>query len=471
MSLKNNTRLKETCEFGDARLNNRLGKICNKFSKCLESSIPESHADRSQMKAGYNFFKNKKINVSKIIKGHLDLHQEHRHTMHKQVLLSAQDKTELDYTGKKSAKLFGPLNHLNQRGCILQNSLLMSEKGVPIGMFKQTAVIRTDEEFGKRNRSRPRQPIEEKETHHWLDHFKELQEYFRDCPGVEVFCTNDREADIYELFAVQNSDNVHLIVRSDHNRTLAEQGKERLHDKVKNSPVKHTCTIEVTDRRTCKKRKAKVEIKYTDATIKLGSPSKWQKDLPPIKLWAVQVEEINPPKGYKPIQWILLTTYPINTLADALRINRYYVLRWIVERFHYTLKSGAKVKELQLKTPQRVLNAIAAYSISVVNVMRINYLARIYPETNAIEAGFEIWHLKVLFAYVKAHINKRIFFDENDPPNIRQTVILIARMGGFTNFSNQPFPGLKTFWKGWNNFNLAINTVFAINVNELNTYG
>ena len=467
MSLKNNTRLKETCDFGDKRLNERLGKICNNFSKCLEASIPENHLERSQMKAGYNFFKNKKVSVDKIIEGHRDLHQENRKTIQKQILLCPQDKTELDFTGKKSAKKFGPLNHLKQKGCILQNSLITSEKGVPIGMFKQSSIIRSVKGFSKRNNRGPRQPIEEKETYHWLTHYNDLQDYFRDCPGVEVFCTNDREADIYELFAAKNTENVHLIIRSKHNRTLDEPGKQGLHDKVKSSDVKHTCTIEITDRRTCKKRKTKVELRYTAATIKLGSPSKWQKELPSVKLWAIEVKEINPPKGYEAVQWILLTTYPINSITDALRINGYYVLRWVIERFHYVLKSGAKIKDLQLHEPQRVLNAIAVYSISAVNVMRINYLARFHPGMDAVQAGFEIWHLKVLFAYVKAHIDKRVIFNKNAPPDIRQTVIYIARMGGFTNFSNQVFPRLKTFWKGWNNFNLALNTAFAINVNEL----
>lgn len=465
--MKSKNKNKSKSEFGDNRLDARLEKIHKRFTKHLESSIPQNHADRSQMKAGYNFFKNEKVNPEKIMKFHRNEHQANRDKVVKQVLLCAQDKTELDFTGKKSSKDFGPLNHLNQRGCILQSSLLMSQTGVPIGMFKQNSIIRTDKNFGKRKAPRKRKPIEEKETYHWLTHFKELQDFFRDSPGIEVFCTNDREGDLYELYALQNSENVHLIVRSDHNRMLDEQGDERLHDKVKNSRVRHTTTIKVTDRRTCKKRKAKVEIRYIPARIKLGEPSKWQKGLAPINLWAIEVKEINPPKGYKAVQWILLTTYPINTIEDALRINKYYVLRWIIERFHFVLKSGAKVKELQLNTAKRVLNAVATYSISAVNVMRINYLARFYPEVNALDAGFELWQLKVLFAYIKTHIKKNIQFNDKEPPNIRQTVIYIAQIGGFTNYSNQPFPGLKTFWRGWNNFNLILNTALAINVNEL----
>lgn len=464
---KSKKSLSETSNIGDKRLDKRLEKICESFSKHLEASIPQSHADISQMKAGYNFFKHKKVNAEKIINAHLEHHQQKRHKIVKQTLLCPQDKTEVDFTGNKSAKQFGPLNHLNQRGFLLQSTLITSEKGVPIGLFKQSSIIRKEETFSKRtqHKSFPRQPIENKETNHWLQHFEELQDYFRDCPAIEVFCTNDREGDLYELFAKQSSDNVHLIVRSQHNRLLEDEN-QRLHDKVKSSPIQTRQTIKVTDRRTSKQRKAKVQIRYTSATIKLGAPTKWQKKLKPIKLWAMQVEEINPPKGYKAVQWILLTTYPINTLEDALRINRYYVLRWIIERFHYTLKSGAKIKDLQLTTPKRVLNAVACYSISAVNIMRMNYLARACPEMTALDAGFEIKQLKILFAYVKKHISKNITFDKDHPPTIRQVIIFIARIGGFTNFSNQPFPGLKTFWRGWNIFNFIL-TAYAINVNEL----
>ena len=48
--------------------------------------------------------------------------------------------------------------------------------------------------------------------------------------------------------------------------------------------------------------------------------------------------------------WYLLTSLPIATVSDVQRVARFYALRWRVERFHYTLKSGAlEVEKLQAR--------------------------------------------------------------------------------------------------------------------------
>ena len=34
----------------------------------------------------------------------------------------------------------------------------------------------------------------------------------------------------------------------------------------------------------------------------------------PLPLWVVRVAEVNPPKGVKPLEWILLTNRPVQTM-------------------------------------------------------------------------------------------------------------------------------------------------------------
>jgi len=41
----------------------------------------------------------------------------------------------------------------------------------------------------------------------------------------------------------------------------------------------------------------------------------------------------------------------------------YYARRWLVERYHYVLKSGCRVEELQLGAADRLERALALYSI------------------------------------------------------------------------------------------------------------
>ena len=183
-------------------------------------------------------------------------------------------------------------------------------------------------------------------------------------------------------------------------------------------------------------------------------------------MWAIQVEEINSPKSVKPVKWILITTKKVNSVSGAKTIVRYYVLRWLIERFHYILKSGAQVTQLQLGTPKRVLKAIAAYSISAVNIMRINYLARVHPQWTIKQIGVSELEYKALYLYAHINIDERLKFNPLQPPSIREFVITIARLEGFTNYSNQTFPGLKVFWRGWNTYQTIVKSYQSFTQND-----
>jgi hypothetical protein len=52
-----------------------------------------------------------------------------------------------------------------------------------------------------------------------------------------------------------------------------------------------------------------------------------------VALWAVQVREIEPPDGVEPIEWLLLTTVAVQTVADAIERVEWYACRWGIELF------------------------------------------------------------------------------------------------------------------------------------------
>jgi hypothetical protein len=45
----------------------------------------------------------------------------------------------------------------------------------------------------------------------------------------------------------------------------------------------------------------------------------------------VLVREPDPPAGETPVEWILVTTLPIDTLEQVRTIVKYYCVRWSVE--------------------------------------------------------------------------------------------------------------------------------------------
>lgn len=109
---------------------------------------------------------------------------------------------------------------------------------------------------------------------------------------------------------------------------------------------------------------------------------KQAKQFQPVQLNAILVEEATPPAEGKPIRWLLLTTLPIETFEQAWQGVRWYSLRWLVERYHYTLKSGCRIEQLQLETKERLLKALATYAIVAWRLMHLTYQARLVPDAS-----------------------------------------------------------------------------------------
>jgi hypothetical protein len=50
-------------------------------------------------------------------------------------------------------------------------------------------------------------------------------------------------------------------------------------------------------------------------------------------------------------------------LAEAAQVVRWYTLRWLIERYHDTLKSGCRIEQWQLETAARLKRALATLAI------------------------------------------------------------------------------------------------------------
>jgi hypothetical protein len=73
----------------------------------------------------------------------------------------------------------------------------------------------------------------------------------------------------------------------------------------------------------------------------------------------VHVQEVDPPAGQKPIAWTLLTSEPIETIADVERIIDIYRYRWLIEELFKALKSGCMYQKRLLEERHALLNLLA----------------------------------------------------------------------------------------------------------------
>jgi hypothetical protein len=112
------------------------------------------------------------------------------------------------------------------------------------------------------------------------------------------------------------------------------------------------------------------------------------------------------------------------------RVVQFYALRWRIERFHYTLKSGAlNVEKLQFDDIHTLINALAFYSVVAWQLLFLTYAIREDPHQSAL-AFFEPSELQVL----QTATSKTIV-------SLGEAVLALGRMVGFAPSKKQPFPG------------------------------
>jgi hypothetical protein len=436
-------KLSTTASFGDKRLNTRFEKIAKKLSAGIEKPIPQALKNWADTKGAYRFFKNKKVEASKIIQAHFKSFEScYLEGSKKQRIFQLTDTVEFDYTPKKGADDLGCLNYEHRKGIWTHNSLLVSEVCSPIGLLKQTHAMRDIAYFGKSNERRYL-PVEDKESYRWIQHFKRGNQLCIEHPNLEVVYVADREADFMELLTTPRHENMHFLLRSQYNRNLVDD-ELKLRERLAACPIEKQYRIQITDATNCKKRKVKVALRYCEVKTELVKKIAGRDKLPPVKLTAIEVKQVNPPQKGEPIHWILLTTLPVENALQAKTVVKYYTWRWLIERFHFLLKSGgAQVEELQLHTAHRLKNAISTYSIAVMNVFKLRYAAENQPNTSIYEFGITPVQHEVLYRWIHLNMNEKVRFEPDKIPSVEEFCILLGQLGGFFPSKRHPLPGLK----------------------------
>ena len=430
-----------TADLGDKRLNKRLSNVLEMLSRKPTESIPKTAKGWDETKAAYRFLDNEGATLEAILKPHNYATKER--IKKEAIILLPQDTTELDYSSKKGTKGLGKLNYENQLGMHLHAMLAVTPDRVCLGAVHAEVLIR--EKLGEKKRAKL--PIEEKESMRWLKGYRVAQEIAESCPNTQVVSIADREGDIYDIFVesqvCKGSHRAEWIIRAQQNRRVLE-GDERkrytkLFKKIEEAPIIGVVEFNLPKTKERKARKVKQEIRTL--TVSLKAPYRLDKELPNITVNVVVAKEIDAPRGIEPIEWVILTSLPIGTKEEALRVIEWYMCRWQAEIFYKVLKVGCDVEELQLKTVDRLKPCLALYMIIAWRILYIMMLGRSCPNIPC-SAVFEEeeWHA----AYIVAC--RRV--PPKVPPKLDKMIRIVASLGGFLNRKCDGNPGPQSIWVG-----------------------
>ncbi len=138
------------------------------------------------------------------------------------MILAIQDTTDLSFShhsNKRKEKGFGPISaHKYSLGLKVHSALAVTSQGVPLGLLDQITWAREPKQKGK---SQQKRSLFEKESKRW---FSSLVATELSIPDETVVVTiADREADIFDLFALERRAHSHLLIRADHEVALRDR--------------------------------------------------------------------------------------------------------------------------------------------------------------------------------------------------------------------------------------------------------
>lgn len=457
-------------DLGDQRLNRRLQDVLAQLAAQPTASIPAACGGRAEMEAAYRLFDNDKATFENILQSHQETTRQR--IAAQPLVVAAQDTTEIDLTRPQTQVCgTGPLSDGRRRGAFLHLLHAFTLDGTPLGTVEARPWVREEGPSLGKSLSlaeRKRRPFEEKESSRWAATLHQARDLAKQCPQTRVVCVADSEADIYEVLAEGQQDpaGAAWIVRAYLDRALAaetdsEQDSPKeataaahrtLRERVAAQPVLFTQTIEVRGRQaklSCDRhvrrqprtpRQAEVEVRAGHVTLR-PPPRAGGRKLPLLGVQVVLVRERNPPPDDAPVEWLLLTSLPIETLEEVRLIIACYCVRWMIEVLFRTLKSGCRIEERRFETIDRQLRCLAVYLIVAWRTLYVCRLARTYPDITC-EALFEPAEWKSVYRIVQRETPPAT------PPPLGRMVRMVAQLGGYVDRPRKDPPGPQTLWIG-----------------------
>ncbi len=433
-------------QFGDARLTKRLVCLAHLAARHPAGTLPQMAAPRpADIDTAYDFFENPRVSADQIALAH------HQATAQRcrglPFVFYAVDGSSLSYPDAEGTGRIGS-NKAGAKGLKTMLGLAVCPAGVPLGLL------------GQRLWSRPAKPkthhasrkLNEKETQYWHQVLQQGQDVLAEhAPDTKLWALLDREGDSWTLLlrAVDQSEAHWTTIRAKANRNLVDdpEGQDetepggKLFDALDKAELQATWQMDVPAAPGRQARLATMHIKWVEVTLLLRDKRTNQRH--GARLFALLVEEKGTmPAGEKPLRWLLLTTYPIETVKDACLVVFGYSLRWRIEGLHAALKArGCRLEDSEMQTGANLNRFIALMLAVAARLMRLTYLGRECAEALA-TAELSLPEVQGLLL---AH--------ERDPREatsvtMGEAILLLGQLGGYRGNPQKRPIGFKVLRRG-----------------------
>lgn len=362
--------------------------------------------------------------------------------------LAVHDTTDFSLGGKAIRAGLGPLKAAGQ-GFFFHPCLLVTDDAqhLPLGVVEAVTWARPPATKPKTRTTKTRHRTHnDTESARWLLQMQRVDDAMRDS-ATTVLHVMDREGDDYGLLVDAMAQGRRFVIRMCHDRLVAPGGDDdpsaRKVRALFAAQLEGGCErwVWLSARNGRQPRQQKVHpsrrgraarLTFAARTVELRRPDSQPTHLPlTLALNVVRVWEPDPPVGEAPVEWVLLTSEPIATIADVLRVVDAYRARWCVEEFFKAIKTGCAYEQSQAEDYETLQKLLWLKIPIAINLLRLRDLAGHTPEAVATpqNTGLEPEALQVLAA-------------ERRPTQGALTIVgvlyAIARLGGHLRNNGPP---------------------------------
>jgi hypothetical protein len=436
-------------DLGDQRRIERLLEVVTCLARRPDASFPQaSGGDWASLKATYRLLDNDALTHQALLSGHVAASWERVAAWGaagEPVVLASQDTTELDFSSHRATSGLGQVGNRYGRGLLAHSTLACTTSGVPLGLLAQAVWARTTpSDLSKAQRKQ--RPIEEKESYKWVVGLQAViagrAQVGPTVPLPTIVVVGDAESDVYEYVYAPRPAGVELLVRAGQDRlTVGQTPPETLRTLLARQPASPPEAVAVPRHQGQPARSTTVALRWTALTL-AAPQNRPTGPVTPVPLWAVWVREEQPPAGVEPLDWLLLTTCPVLSLADAQERLAWYRVRWTIEVWHHVLKSGCAFEQRQLASAENLTRALALYAVIAWRILYGTLLARVAPEVPCtVLLDIQEWQALVCAVH-KTPTPPSI------PPTLGQAIRWLAELGGFVGRTGDGQPGVLVLWRG-----------------------
>lgn len=460
-------------DLGDLRRTSRAVALAASIAARPGGRVTEVLKTSAEREGAFRLLRNSSVDETELGRS------SHRATVARlspgEKFIVAVDQTGLSVTDAQGNKGFGRAGSNDKervRGLQAMNALALRSDGTCLGLCGQSWWRRSDRKAP--HWKQDRRPLSQRESFLWhqvIDQTEQALEETR--PSARAWYQLDRGGDSFHILKKARDEGLCLTVRAAYDRALCDDHRS-MNELVSSSKVlggiEHYLRPGAAKRaghsakraRRLTVRAAKVTVRLTEYRPRFERTS--------MDLWVVHVREKAPPKGCERLEWFLLTTHPVESKHDALLVARAYCLRWRVEEFHKTWKSGAcKLETSQLRSPKTFKCWATLHAAVAARIERLKRVSRSEPNSSAltIASRAEIDTLIVLVTSKKLVPDKRLIWKPGDDMTSHDFVELVATMGGYTGqTSSGGPPGSITIRRGLERLLPAVEALEAVGAFE-----